>query len=84
MVSELKLNIPFRQEGGKKDTDNHCVQLAAACGIFNYNKTVSNKFHAISTLETGENRNKQGVVPGRMRIIIKALRKMLDELSVKF
>ena len=47
-ISELKLPIPFRQEEGNKDTDNHCVQLAAACGIFYYNERVANKVKDLS------------------------------------
>ena len=45
VISELKLPIPFRQEGGNKDTGNHCVQLAVACVIFPYNKTVAKKLN---------------------------------------
>ena len=44
---------------------------------------MANNLHAMSTLETGANRNQHWVVPGRRRITIKTLRTMLDDLHVK-
>ena len=84
VISELKLPIPFRQEGGNKDTENHCVQLAAACGIFYYNETVAKKLKDMSTVGTGVNRDRRRVVPSRRRITIITLRQMLTELDVQF
>ena len=60
------------------------MQLAAACGIFYYNKTVANKLKKMSTVATGVNENKRRVVPSRRRITITTLRQIFTELEVQF
>ena len=60
------------------------MQLAAACGIFNYNEAVARTLKDMSTVVTRANQNHRCVVPGRRRITIKTLRSMLEDLRVKF
>ena len=67
-------------ELGDDDTNEECVKLSAACGLYHYNREVANDLNKMSTSQT----NQQGNIHRTIRMTMKTLRSMLHKLSIIF
>jgi hypothetical protein len=79
-ISKLRLPIPFHQELGDEDTNEECVKLSAACGIYHYDEEVTNNLKKMSTRQM----EKRGNMHIHTRITVKNLKSMLHELLIQF
>ena len=79
-ISKLHLPITFHQHLGDNDTNEECVTLSAACGLYHYNRDVENDLNKMSTSQTSQ----RGNITRQSRMTMKTLRSMLHKLSIKF
>ena len=79
-ISKFHLHITFHQQLGDDDTNEGCVKLSAACGLYHYNREVSNDLNKMSIYQT----DKRGNMTRKSRITMKKLRSMLHDLAIRF
>jgi hypothetical protein len=79
-ISKLHLPIPVYQQLGDEDTNEECVKLSAACGLYHYNKEVANDLKKISTRQM----DKRGNIHRQTLMTVKTLKSIQHEILIQF